>query len=170
MPDILNDPSRPSDPAEICNCFAVRKAARHVSQLYDRCLASAGLTGNQYSTLHHLARLGPLTINELALALGMDRTTMGRNIRPLERDGFIAIAAGGSDRRRRALSVTPAGAERLKLGRARWQDAQTRLDQAFGPERSRELRAMLAALVACDLVPFAHPAGSPPPEETARAV
>ena len=80
---------RPED----CNCFAVRSAARHVTQLYDQLLAPVGLRVTQFSILAKLERKGPLTINVLADDLVMDRTTLGRNIRPLERDGLISVEA-----------------------------------------------------------------------------
>ena len=70
-----------ANPAE-CNCLALRQAARHVTQFYDQCLAPAGLRSTQYSILSRLARSGPMTINLLAADLVMDRTTLGRNIRP----------------------------------------------------------------------------------------
>jgi hypothetical protein len=74
-----------------CNCLAVRQAARYVTQLYDRHLAASGLRTSQYGTLAKLKRRGPMAINELAAELVIDRTTLGRNIRPLERDGLITI-------------------------------------------------------------------------------
>src|SRR5215470_18702715 len=76
---------------EVCNCLAVRSAARHVTQLYDQFLAPIGLRITQFSILAKLKRRGPLTINALADVMAMDRTTLGRNIQPLERDGLIAI-------------------------------------------------------------------------------
>src|SRR5579884_2504423 len=72
----VNTPPTP----ELCNCLAIRQAARHVSQLYDRYLAPTGLRGTQFSILAKLRRLGPTTINALARDLVMDRTTLGRNI------------------------------------------------------------------------------------------
>ena len=66
-----------------CNCFAVRSAARHVTQFYDQLLAPTGLRTTQFSILAKLKRLGPLTINAFAKATVMDRTTLGRNILPL---------------------------------------------------------------------------------------
>src|SRR5262249_35561792 len=85
--------------AEGCNCFAVRSAARHVTQLYDQFLAPIGLRVTQFSILAILKRLGPLTINALAKQLVMDRTTLGRNILPLERDGLIRVSASVGDGR-----------------------------------------------------------------------
>jgi len=75
-----------------CNCLAIRQAARHVSQFYDQVFAPIGLRATQYAILTRLRRDGPMAINALAAALVMDRTTLGRNILPLERDGLIEIA------------------------------------------------------------------------------
>jgi DNA-binding transcriptional ArsR family regulator len=87
---------------EDCNCFAVRSDARHVSQLYDQLLAPVGLRVTQFSILAKLKRRGPLTINALADDMVMDRTTLGRNIQPLQRDGLIRIEPAPSDRRANA--------------------------------------------------------------------
>ena len=81
-----------------CNCLAVRQAARHITQFYDQFLAPSGLRTTQFSILAKLRLLGPMTINALATNLVMDRTTLGRNILPLERDGLIAVEKGSRDR------------------------------------------------------------------------
>ena len=94
---------------EECNCFAVRAAARHITQVYDQLLAPAGLRTTQFSILAKLKRLGPLTINRLARDMVIDRTTLGRNILPLERDGLIRVEATASDRRAKELHLTKAG-------------------------------------------------------------
>ena len=88
----FNEDRNSLPPPEECNCFAVRAAARHVSQCYDRFLAPTGLRTTQYSILARLKRKGPLTINALAEAMVMDRTTLGRNIQPLEREGLIVLS------------------------------------------------------------------------------
>src|SRR5262245_45417507 len=82
-----------------CNCLALRQAARHVSQLYDGYLATVGLKTTQYSILSKLNRLGPLSINELAKSMVMDRTTLGRAIRPLQRDRLLTIGEGEDGQR-----------------------------------------------------------------------
>src|SRR5438128_11920083 len=84
-------PSDTSAPWPECNCLALRQAARHVTQFYDQYLASTGLRTTQFSILAKLQRLGPMTINALSRELVMDRTTLGRTMLPLERDGLIAI-------------------------------------------------------------------------------
>jgi DNA-binding MarR family transcriptional regulator len=97
-----------------CNCLALRQAARHVSQFYDQFLTASGLRTTQYSILARLQRKGPMSINALAAELVMDRTTLGRNILPLERDGLIAIRPGRIDRRSKDVQLTKAGAARFR--------------------------------------------------------
>src|SRR5258708_15596686 len=77
---------------EICNCLALRQAARHVTQFYDRVLAPAGLRTTQFSILGKVKQMGPMTINTLARDLLMGRATLGRNILPLEPEGLLALA------------------------------------------------------------------------------
>ncbi|NNM71568.1 MarR family winged helix-turn-helix transcriptional regulator [Enterovirga aerilata] len=135
---------------DLCNALAIRKAARHITALYDRHLAESGLKVTQFSVLARLRHLGPRTINELAADMAMDRTTMGRNIRPLEREGLVRIATDPRDARRRALSITEAGRDRLRLAGKGWAAAQARFDEAYGAERATALRETLAGVIALD--------------------
>lgn len=136
---------------EDCTCLAVRQAARHVSQFYDQFLAPAGLRTTQFSILGKLRRLGPITINALAAEMVMDRTTLGRNILPLEREGLIEIVPGRDDRRSKELQLTEAGSARLRAAVKGWTEAQARFEAAFGAKRTAELRALLHAASAADL-------------------
>jgi DNA-binding MarR family transcriptional regulator len=133
-----------------CNCFAVRSAARHVTQFYDQFLAPVGLRTTQFSILARLKRIGPLTINALANEMVTDRTTLGRNILPLEREGLIRIETSTSDRRARELHLTKAGEKRLQAGIRSWGKAQVRFETKFGSKRAAELRDMLRAVVATE--------------------
>jgi DNA-binding MarR family transcriptional regulator len=144
--------------AEECNCFAVRAAARHVTQIYDQFLAPTGLRTTQFAILMRLKRKGPLTINALAEEMVTDRTTLGRNILPLERDGLIRIQPAASDRRAKELHLTKAGESRLQVGRKRWVAAQARFESAFGTKRAADLRALLRAVVASEFAPTAQTA------------
>jgi DNA-binding MarR family transcriptional regulator len=135
-------PPRPEE----CNCFAVRSAARHVTQFYDQFLVPSGLRTTQFSILARLKRLGPQTINALAGEMVMDRTTLGRNILPLERDGLVRVEATASDRRAKELHLTKAGEKRLQAARKGWAAAQARFETSFGPKRAAELRQMLGVL------------------------
>ena len=134
-----------------CNCLAFRQAARHVSQFYDRFLAPTGLRTTQFSILAKLRRLGPLTINALAEDLVMDRTTLGRNILPLEREGLVAVVRSSVDRRSKELHLTEAGLARLRLAVKEWARAQARFESVFGGKRAAELRAVLRGGAASDL-------------------
>jgi DNA-binding MarR family transcriptional regulator len=142
-----NSPPKPED----CNCFMVRSAARQVTQLYDQFLAPVGLHVTQFSILAKLKRLGPMTINALAKEMVMDRTTLGRNVLPLERDGLIKIEASATDGRAKVLHLTKTGEKRLEAGREAWEQAQGRFETRFGVKRAADFRAILRAVVASDL-------------------
>jgi DNA-binding MarR family transcriptional regulator len=124
-----------------------------VTQSYDQFLAPAGLRTTQFSILAKLKRKGPMTINALAAELVMDRTTLGRNVLPLERDGLISIEPLASDRRSKALHLTKAGDRRLEVARTGWVKAQARLESAFGSKRTSELRELLRAVATSELGP-----------------
>jgi DNA-binding MarR family transcriptional regulator len=136
---------------EACNCLAVRQAARHITQFYDAFLSPAGLRTTQFSILAKLRRLGPMTINALAAEMVMDRTTLGRNIRPLQREGLLAVAPGQSDRRSKELRLTEAGVERLRTAVGGWTRAQEQFGTVFGAERAAELRSLLHTVSRSDL-------------------
>ncbi len=131
-----------------CNCLAIRQAARHVTQFYDQVFAPSGLRATQFAILSRLRRDGPMTINALAAALVMDRTTLGLNILPLQRDGLVEVTPARADRRRRELRLTEAGIAAQRAGGKCWEVAQARFDAVFGSERARALRALLREVVA----------------------
>ncbi len=143
----------PRSTAQVCVCLAVRQAARHVTQFYDRCLAPSGLRTTQFSLLAKLRRQGPMTIHVLAADMVMDRTTLGRNILPLERDGLIRIEPAASDRRSKELHLTRRGEKRLEAASKAWAEAQARFDSAFGGARAADLRALLRAVTTTQFGP-----------------
>ncbi len=147
-------PNRPLPNSVDCNCLAVRQAARYITQFYDRYLATAGLRTTQYGVLSRLKRHGPMSINTLAAELVVDRTTLGRNIRPLERDDLIAIESDPSDRRSKILRLTKAGDARFQRAQKRWAEAQELFERAYGGKQASQLRAKLRAVVASELGPF----------------
>jgi len=141
--------AEPIKPLE-CNCAAIRQAARHVTRHYDQHMAQVGLRSSQFSILTKLKRMGPLGINALAAAMGMDRTTLGRNILPLERDGLVTIGQAQTDLRSKEVTLTKAGADKQRAGLKHWQAAQAGFERSFGRERSAELRALLGAVAASE--------------------
>ena len=82
-----------------CNCAALRKASRRMSQFYDAALAPCGLKSTQFAVLAEIERRAemPPTIRDLAERLVMDQSTIGQNLRPLEREGLIALVTDASD-------------------------------------------------------------------------
>src|ERR1700744_987282 len=97
-----------------CNCLALRKATRRMSQFYDSALAPSGLRGTQYSILSALTRRGdaPPTIRELSEAMVLDQSTIGQNLRPLEREGLIDLVQDPEDRRTPRIVLAKAGRSR----------------------------------------------------------
>ncbi|HXI37408.1 MAG TPA: MarR family transcriptional regulator, partial [Burkholderiales bacterium] len=131
MQDAKTNLGPPIPEPAICNCLALRQAARHATQLYDRHLAAEGLKTSQYSILAKLLRLGPQSIGALADMMVMDRTTTTRAVRPLARDKLLAIAPG-EDERTRMVRLTPAGEKRAKAAAARWRAAQKEFEAGYG--------------------------------------
>jgi len=142
---------------EDCNCYAIRAAARHVTQCYDQFLAPTRLRTTQFSILAKLKRRGPLTISELADEMAMDRTTLGRNILPLHRDRLMRIKPAASDRRKKVLRLTKAGEQRFEAAWRGWSTAQARFEKVFGAGRAAELRVLLRAVVECTTDPLSEP-------------
>ncbi len=133
-----------------CTCSALRMAARRLTQAYDAALAPEGLTVAQYAILSRLARrpAGDHPImQDLADDLALDRTTLGHNLRPLERDGLLAVGVDAHDRRQRRIRLTAAGQAKRERCLPLWREAQERFDAGFGREPSRTLRATLAAII-----------------------
>ena len=129
-----------------CNCLALRQAARHISQIYDRQLAQAGLRSTQYSILSKLGRLGAMPISKLALTMVMDRTALSRAIGPLERDGLVKVGAG-PDGRTRSVSLATTGEARLKAAAVHWRRAQKEFEIAVGARDAADLRTVLQRVI-----------------------
>jgi DNA-binding MarR family transcriptional regulator len=142
----------PSEPkAGICYSLALRQATRLTTQFYDQHLAPSGLRTTQLSILVKLKHLGPTTINALAGELVMDRTTLGRNILPLQRDGLIRIQRSAVDARSKELHLTKKGAAQLGPAIARWTEAQRGFELAYGKDRAARLRSLLRDVVTSDM-------------------
>ena len=128
-----------------CNCAALRKASRRMSQFYDSALAPCGLKSTQFAMLTEIDRRAeaPPTIRDLAERLVMDQSTIGQNLRPLEREGLIALVTDETDRRSRRVTLTKAGRARLAEALPLWGSAQQRFESGFGKRAAAELRTVL---------------------------
>src|SRR5208282_4131309 len=135
---------------EICNCAALRQAARRVTRLYDDALAPIGLGVNQFSILARLGLVGPSTIQDLARLLVMDRSTLGHLLRPLEKRGFVELEVSEQDRRSRVVGLTQAGKAAVTNTLPLWAAAQRRFERTFGEEAALELRTVLKEIATAD--------------------
>jgi DNA-binding MarR family transcriptional regulator len=122
-----------------CACLKVRMAARAVTRAYDSALRPVGLRATQVSMLVAIAIDGAISIAALASFLGMDRTTLTRNLRPLEKEGLISIGPEGW-RRSRTLGITKNGKSRLREAFPLWERAQ---DSLIRTARSTSLEEAL---------------------------
>ncbi len=118
--------------------FNLRKASRLMAQAYDRYLQPSGLTNTQFTLLAVTSSRGPISITELAGVLGMDRTTLTRNLRLVEREGLLEVTAG-RDARTRDVRLTAKGSKTLKKAMPLWQEAQTRVVETLGRAHWRDL-------------------------------
>jgi DNA-binding MarR family transcriptional regulator len=139
-------------PESVCNGTALRKATRRVSQLYDAVLAPCGLRSTQRSILIHIARAGTPTMGDLAAALVLDRSALAHNLKPLERDGFVAVVVDPADKRNRLVTLTAMGTAKLEESQLLWLQAQHRFEAAFGAGEASALRQSLAVIASA---PFA---------------
>src|SRR5215471_10568475 len=109
-----------------CACHKTRMAMRSVTRAYDEALRPIGLRATQLLLLVAIAAEGTMSITALANTLGMDRTTLTRNVGPLEREGLIERGGEGW-RRSRALKVTRAGRALMSKAVPLWEEAQRNL-------------------------------------------
>lgn len=140
---------RDGDHAEsACNATTMRKASRRLSQLYDMAIERSGLRATQFAILTALDHRSkePPTMAELAQALVMDRSALGHNLRPLERDRLIALQESAADRRRRHVVLTAEGRTKLQEARRLWQKAQERFNTVFGEAEAQALRNVLLSI------------------------
>ena len=130
---------------QMCACFNVRKTARVITQLYDEALRPTGLRVTQFSLLMVTRSLEPIIVTRLAKMGAMDRTTLTRNLRPLEKQGLVRIEPG-EDRRERQVMLTTRGQQALAKALPLWEKAQARVAEGFGRERLQRLYTELSDL------------------------
>jgi DNA-binding MarR family transcriptional regulator len=130
-----------------CHCTGLRKASRRVSQLYDAVLAPCGLKATQRAILAQIARSGPASIGVLADALVMDPGGLAHTLKPLVRDGLVAIKVNPEDRRNRLIFLTAAGKARVKQSDRLWAKAQQAFEKGFGTARSKALSEAIDLLI-----------------------
>lgn len=129
-----------------CICLGVHRAARRVARRYDEEMRSIGLTSGQFSILSALLRDEPTPIGSLAELLGLDRTTLNRNLRPLEAEKLVTTVSDPKDARVRRIQLTLAGCARLEVAFPLWQKVQSESNKLLGKTGWQDLKPLLSRL------------------------
>jgi DNA-binding MarR family transcriptional regulator len=132
-------------PASTCYCIILRKASRRVTALYDEALAPFGINIAQFSALRTIKRDAPVSLTELGHKMELDRSTVGRNMKVLERMGLVAFSTG-EDQREAVLSLTSEGASLVEAALPVWDEIQHRLEARLGADHARQLGELLEAI------------------------
>lgn len=130
------------DAVMLCTCANLRKAARTVTQVFDEAVQPVGLRATQVTLLVAVAARGPIPISALAEILVTDRTTLTRNLNPLERDGLLKIASG-EDQRTRLIQITAKGQAVVEEALPLWEQAQSKMIQELGRDSWQTLIRLL---------------------------
>ncbi len=131
---------------DTCLCLFVQRAARAMARRFDEALRPLGLTNGQFSLLMSLNRPEPAGIKSVAALLGMDRTTLTANLKPLERRGLVKGLVDEADRRSRLLVLTPSGRSLLVRAVPIWRREHAAMERKLPEGRADALRSDLAAL------------------------
>ncbi len=133
--------------ADNCACFRLRSAARVVTRAYDKALAPTGLRITQFTLLVAASLETGASLTTLAEHMAMDRTTLSRNLRPLEKRGLLTISQEGY-RRERTIHLTPEGTRVLTQAKRCWESAQSEIIEQLGEQRWQRLKSELGTLAA----------------------
>jgi DNA-binding MarR family transcriptional regulator len=130
-----------------CLCLHTQRAARAMARRFDEALRPFGLKSGQFSLLVSLNRPEPPTLGAVASVLGMDRTTLTANLKPLERAGYLVVSPDAKDRRSRRLAITQAGLDLLERAVPVWDSTHEAIERGLGHD-PQALRDALNALAA----------------------
>jgi DNA-binding MarR family transcriptional regulator len=140
--------SKRNQSTSLCACTAVKKLSRLLGRAYDAALAPSGINVTQFAVMRCISRRNGEPLARVAEELEMDRTSLYRAIAPMERDGWIKLAAG-TDARSRSAIVTRKGAGILAKAAGNWDQIQGRLIGSFGKKEWRAFASELQRLGDC---------------------
>jgi DNA-binding MarR family transcriptional regulator len=131
-----------------CYCTSIRRATRKITALYDAALEPVGINVAQFGLLRRLDRssASPLSIQELADRSELERSTVARNVRVLEKHGFVELGGSTEDRRSSTILLTDEGLAALEQGVPLWHDAQRQVEEMLGQQTASKLRSVLLSL------------------------
>ncbi|QIB68821.1 winged helix-turn-helix transcriptional regulator [Aminipila butyrica] len=116
-----------------CNCLNIRRASHTLTEVYDEFLDPCGLTVSQFSLLRHVNFLGPISVSALSNVMRLDRTTLVRNLKPLEKIGLVEDRSTEGSRNRQ-LALSPKGQKACGQAEVLWQKAQCFTEEYLGKE------------------------------------
>ncbi len=131
--------------ATLCLNYNLRRTSRLVNHYYDQALKPAGVRAGQFNLMIPLSLRGAFSVTELAELLGMERSALARNLKPLQRKGWLTVTVG-ADRRTRIVRLTREGERLLRKAYPLWEQAQTQLTAALtGSDLKGLLKGLRAA-------------------------
>jgi len=130
----------------LCNCFAARQAARFITKTYEHYLAQVQLTSTQFSVLVMLAEAPNLTMREMGDMLVMDRTSLVRALKPLQREEWVVSQPDAVDPRKKLFALSEQGQQKLAQASPLWLQAQQEFEAKIGKENADHLRDISLAI------------------------
>ena len=127
---------------DTCLCTGLRQAAHAMTEIYDEALAPSGLKITMFRVIRRLSEASEPTISELAKIVGLDRSSLGRNLKVLERDKLVTFA-GGADERSKVVQLTSKGQKALETALPLWRDVQKRIKSTLGAEKDAVFRVLM---------------------------
>lgn len=128
-----------------CFCANIKRAENKITSIYNHHLEQAGITRGQYALLVHIEENPCVSVSHLAQLVGLERTTLVRNLKPLENRGLIQDTACKG--RSRSLKLTEEGKQVLSHARIFWQKAQTEMEEALGPEMIEQFHLLVERIM-----------------------
>ena len=135
----------PIEKTQGCLNFQLRRTSRLLGRYYDDALRPLGLRITQFNLLAVLAQTGPIAITALAELVGMERSALARNLKPIERRKLVTVTPG-KDKRTRTVTLAPAGRRKLEEALPKWDQTQTQLIRKMKPDGASGLVQALAKI------------------------
>ena len=135
----------PIEKTQGCLNFQLRRTSRLLGRYYDDALRHLGLRITQFNLLAVLVQTGPIAITALAELVGMERSALARNLKPIERRKLVTVTPG-KDKRTRTVTLAPAGRRKLEEALPKWDQTQTQLIRKMKPDRASGLVQALAKI------------------------
>ena len=118
----------------LCNCIALRKIALKLTKIYDEALIDTGIKVTQYNLLKNIEKISTPNIKNLAIATQLDRSTLTRNIKKLQRMKLVFLKFG-EDKRNKILSLTSHGKQILIKANIAWESIQDKVSKNLGEDK-----------------------------------